>query len=119
MSLPPVGYVRIVERPEGEAPEWVRDAWIGVRLPLCRRGTTQTAGFGVLTGPKSWLGQMWGCLTGRASPMSGYLVEAAQAVEMLGWTRPDAARWWREHGGEIIKPGRIFVFDTAACEQAD
>jgi hypothetical protein len=51
--------------------------------------------------------------------MSGYLVEAAHAVEMLGWTRPDAARWWREHGGEIIKPGRIFVFDTAACEEAD
>lgn len=119
MSLSPVGYVKIVARPEGEAPEWVRDAWIGVRLPLVRRETVQTKGFGVLTGPKSWFGQMWGCLTGRAFPVAGYLVEAAHAVELLGWTRPEAAAWWREHGGAFINPGRMFVFDRSACEVVD
>jgi hypothetical protein len=115
----PAGNVRIIARPEGEAPEWVRDAWIGVRVPLVRREILRTGGFGVVTGPKTWLGQMLGCLTGQAFPATGYLVDAAQAVEMLAWTRPDAATWWRENGGGLIRPGRSFVFDAPACELVD
>jgi hypothetical protein len=118
VSQPSCGFIKIVARPDGEAPEWVRDAWIGVKLPLLRPEVVRTAGFGVVRGPRSYLGQLWGCLTGQSFAVSGYIVDAAHAVEMLGWTRPDAAAWWREHGGAVLNPGRSLVFDAEACEPA-
>lgn len=107
--------VRIVRRPIGEAPDWVRDAWIGSDLPLALSRERRWLAFGVLTMPKTRLRQGWALLTGRGVKLSGYLVNASAAVEILEDVRPDAAAWWREHTPEMLDGKGRFVFDTDAC----
>lgn len=115
MRMPPASVVavEIVQAPIGEAPDWVREAWVGLRLPVmdCRPSFS----FGVLSGPRSWIGQWMAILTGRAERVEGYWVESAGAIALLERIRPDAAAWWRGHVPEFSKPGRVFVFDLPAC----
>jgi hypothetical protein len=114
-----ISTVRIIARPEGEAPEWVRDAWIGLELPLVHAGAVETLGFGVLTGPKyRWVESLL-CRLGRAQRVCGYVVPADEAVERLAGKSPEAARWWRENAARYTQPGAAFVFDVPACEPFD
>jgi hypothetical protein len=106
--------IRIVRAPSGEAPLWVREAWIGVTLPTRARG--RWTGFGVLTGPGSLLGQLWARLRGRAQRIDGFSVDAWQAVERLAAHNPEAAAWWRREAAAFVRPGSVFVFDHGACE---
>jgi len=110
--------VRIVQRPQGEAPEWVRDAWIGLELGLLDPEPISTAGYGVLTGPGNLvLDWLWHFL-GRSKKVEGYRVRADIAVELLSQSRPDAAKWWRDNAAYSVRRGAQFIFDTAACEPA-
>lgn len=113
----PCGRIRIVRRPQGEAPEWVRDAWIGIELPLLNPEVVTAETYGVLTGPKSRLGHWIGRLTGRVLRKSGYLVDANLAVRLLETRNPTAAIWWRTHAGVVVAPGGEFIFDLQACER--
>jgi hypothetical protein len=113
----PNAKIRIIAVPPGEAPFWVRQEWIGLELPLTRYVNPQSAlAFGVLSGPSSWLGQMWGLLRGRADRIVGYAVEAAKAVEILQTKSPDAAGWWHEHAPQSVAPGRYLLFHEHVCE---
>lgn len=62
------GTIRIIARPPGEAPQAVREAWIGLELPLPpgrsghRRGWLTT---GVVSGPRTWWRRVISILTGR------------------------------------------------------
>lgn len=109
--------IRIVRRPEGEAPEWVRDAWIGVEIPVLVPEPVSTFGFGVLTGPKSialdWI--LW--VIGRAKPIAGYVVAADTAVACLMERSPTAAEWWRTEVPYLVRPGARLVFDTPSCDR--
>jgi hypothetical protein len=111
--------VRIVQRPEGEAPEWVRDAWIGLVLPLVIDYPVETKGSGVLSGPKSRLSEWLYFTLGRGRPTSGYVVHADRAVDVLAETQPEAADWWRREAAYFIRQGSQFVFDLPACEPVD
>ena len=108
--------VRITARPEGEAPAWVRDCWIGVELPLVTGCVINSIGFGVLSIPNSLVGQLWAQLRGRSQRMEGYLVKSAVAIEILGTTSPAAAEWWHEHTPQLLRPRECFLFDTACGE---
>lgn len=114
----PAGRIRIIQRPEGEAPEWVRDAWIGLELPLLARDplTYRVVG-GILTMPKTLLGHWLGVLTGRSRLITGYLVDANHAVRLVEARNPTAAVWWRTHAGGSVQPGQGFIFDLPACER--
>jgi hypothetical protein len=113
----PVAKIRIIAVPPGEAPFWVRQEWVGLELPLTRYVRPQNAlTFGVLSGPPSWLGQMWGLLLGRALRTTGYAVEGAAAVDILQTKSPDAARWWREHAPHHLGPRRYLLFHEHVCE---
>lgn len=111
----PKPYVTIVQRPIGEAPEWVRDAWIGLRLPLARRGQRTWWTGGVITGPKSLLATTWALMTGRLESVSGYAVAASIAIEVLSSSNGVAAEWWRQNAATRITKGKLFIFDVAAC----
>jgi hypothetical protein len=108
-------FVTIVRRPLGEAPEWVRDAWIGVRLPLSSRRKGSWRGFGVLSGPKGFFPQLWGVLTGQAFAVTGYLVNAKGAVDLLAEKNPAAAEWWHQNVEKLLNGRSKFVFDEEAC----
>ena len=108
--------IAIVRRPEGEAPDWVRDAWIGLRLPTSRPTQTTTVGFGVVTGPINTLRQCWEQLRGRSLRVSGYAVRASTAVNRLSAHHPEAAQWWRDNASKLIALNRNLIFNAEACE---
>jgi hypothetical protein len=113
---PPAFKVRIVRPPIGEAPEWVRRAWVGLELPLAVPQAVTLETSGVLTGPRSWPGYWWARLTGRLQVVSGYVVASDRAIDLLGRSRPEAAAWWRTHAPDFCQPGAEFIFDAPACE---
>ena len=108
-------FIRIVQRPDGEAPEWVRDAWIGTVLPLSDAQAVTSPGFGVVTGPKTIWGEWWLLLTGRSQRFEGYTVCAADAVNILAGQNPDAADWWRSNVAYMLDGRHDFLFDVPAC----
>jgi len=112
-----VFHIRIVRRPEGEAPEWVRDAWIGVEIPLLCPEPVSTFGFGVVSGPKHIVLDWLLSLIGRAKPVAGFVVAADAAVACLAEREPAAANWWRTEASYSVRPGARFIFDAPACER--
>jgi len=108
--------ITITRRPIGEAPEWVRDAWIDLTLPTSQSSEKHWRGVGVLTGPTKALQLWWALFRGRTVPVTGYLVDSKIAVGLLAEKNADAAQWWRENTPELIASGRGFIFDADACE---
>jgi hypothetical protein len=111
--------VRIVARPIGEAPEWVRDAWIGLQIPLLCSGQRTFRSVGVLSDSDSFLRRLVGWLAGRPAIVSGYVVNARTAVDLLEAHAPQAAAWWRANTSHLLDGSRNFLFDTACCEVDD
>jgi hypothetical protein len=111
--------IRIKSTPPGEAPEHVRQAWIGLEIPVPARftGRRRAFGVGVLSGPKSRLGALLAWLYGRAQRHVGYIVEASVAVDLLASRCPEAAEWWRQHAPRFIEPGRYFMFAAESCDE--
>lgn len=66
-----VARVKIVRAPQGEAPDWVREAWVGLVLPLKESRLTIVTPAGVLSGPRSPMGLFWASLTGGAGQRHG------------------------------------------------
>lgn len=109
--------IKIVRRPIGEAPEWVRDAWIGLSLPLAFKRERGWQSFGVLSGPNRRFPQLWALVIGKASKVEGYLVNAQVAVDRLTKVNPEAAAWWRKQTPELLNGKHCFIFDVNAGER--
>ena len=87
MSEKLTGEIVIIKVPDGEAPLWVRQAWLGITLPCHPFSGPPDSGFdsGVLTGE-------------RVSGMGRVSVPQEQAIQILAKTNPEAAGWWRLEG---------------------
>ena len=110
--------IRIIRIPPGEAPESIRQAWVGLVLPLtpgCER-VCSTHTYGVLSGPRTFLGELFRRLTGRLRRKAGYVVDVQAAIDILEDAAPAAAAWWRENVPHAMRPGRRFLFAPDACE---
>jgi len=109
--------VRIIGVPPGEAPPWVREKWVGLELPVLREGKSmQLRAVGVVTGPRTLIGQLWGRLRGRSRFANGYVVPAREAIEILAQASPEAANWWKTSTPFGREPGRMFLFQEEVCE---
>ena len=109
----------IIHPPIGEAPSGVREGLGGIYvLPLARRRLRKWHGVGVTTGPKTFAGLFWACLTGQTSEVHGDAVNAKAAVDVLAGTNEAAAGWWRENSAHLLNGRKYFVFDSAACREA-
>jgi hypothetical protein len=99
--------IRIISTPPGEAPLSIREAWVGLELPLATTQDQgqQLAGMGVL----SW------------SPcfMTGYVVQGRVALEHLAAHSTEAAAWWRENVPAVLEPGYQFIFPVENCQKLD
>jgi hypothetical protein len=113
---PPAFRIKIVATPVGEAPDWVREAWVGLELPLTHLEEVSVETCGVLSGPTSRVGWWWAGLRGRLYLTTGYCVNSARAIEILRRSRPDAANWWTTNAPRFTHPDEGFIFDAAACE---
>jgi hypothetical protein len=110
-------FIRIIKRPAGEAPEWVRDAWIGLLIPTGQTEPRTFAAFGVLSIPKGLWAEWWTMLRGRALRVEGYTVSAVEAVRILSEKDPRAADWWRENCPALLEGrGGGLTFQTHECE---
>jgi hypothetical protein len=95
--------IRIVSIPQGEAPQWVRHAWIGCELPciLDTCGHVPVPVVGVHT--RSFRGSI-----------AGFSVDQRVALEILHQHNPNAAAWFGDHG--YPRAGERFLFKTECCE---
>ena len=91
-------------------------AWIGLELPLQTAGPQAYFERGVLSPPRNLLALIWIHLTRRIPKVTGYIVNAETAVDLLALHHPEAANWWRSETPDLLKNGRFFGFDLAACE---
>ena len=93
--------IRIIACPPGEAPRAVREAWIGLELPLPagrwghRRVWLTT---GVVSGPRTWWQRVIGILDGRI--------------------QAHAATWWRDNCPYLLDGKRRLVFPADVCQEA-
>jgi len=110
--------VRITKTPPGEAPLEVRNAWVGLVLPL-RRGETgprRILTAGVVTGPRSRLGFLVAALLRRFEPVVGFVIDAAASLEILAEHDASAAEWWRDNAPSTVAPGKALLFHAEVCE---
>jgi hypothetical protein len=114
-------HVRIVKRPLGEAPEHIRDAWIGLLLPveLHFPRVVQGHGLGVLTGLPSWMGAQAALWHGSTGHEKGYVVESSAALDVLAAANPQAAEWWRTNTPHLWERGKWLGFDEECCVVED
>ncbi|MCX6721848.1 MAG: hypothetical protein NTY04_01510, partial [Candidatus Staskawiczbacteria bacterium] len=90
------GLIRIVRMPAGEAPPWVRQAWVGLTLPCC----SEMAFF-----PSS------GVVTDKpVKDRLGVSVPHKEALEILKKRSPKAASWWKSSGFPKQPPNDCFMF---------
>lgn len=112
-------YVKIIATPPGQAPQTVRDAWVGLTLPV-KGGQAETKlGSGVTSLPKSFWGLLFSIFVGRTKPVRGYTVDALTAVEILEKKSPQAALWWRRNTPSLLQSGRALIFQAEVCQEVD
>ncbi|MEK8048500.1 hypothetical protein [Ideonella margarita] len=113
--------LQITNVPDGEAPQWVREMWVGLSVPIAQRDPSPLSvwTFGVLSGPRNivlcWLAYFKGDLR----KARGYLVEVPNAIDALAVKSPEAAAWWRTNTPHLIRPRRYFVFQQADVHVID
>ena len=97
------GTIRITKVPRGEAPLWVREAWVGLELPCVETGTESQDTLSVVTReqvsalrPRTWA------------------VSQQQALWILYGRHYQAAAWWYKHG--YPKACQVFSFAEDEAE---
>lgn len=116
--------IEIVSTPMGDAPLKVRQAWIGLILPLLPGSADvpvrapAVSVFAISTGWQSWL--RW--LFRRPYPavdFTGYYVPSAEAIRILAEGSPHAAQWWRRNMPSLLQFDASLVFDAGCCRLVD
>ncbi|MFA5996731.1 MAG: hypothetical protein WC790_03365 [Candidatus Paceibacterota bacterium] len=92
------GRIKILKIPDGEAPQWVREAWVGLILACC-----PTLGF--------LHGTTRGALSGKevSTRKTGVIAPQNQALAVLEQHDAEAAGWWKAR--DFPQPGQYFFFD--------
>jgi len=88
----------IVAVPPGQAPDWVRQAWVGLEIPV-----VEVEG-----------GDQRGVLGGPAENVDGYKVSGDVAISRLSGVHPKAANWWRDNAPNVLMGALVFKKDV--CE---
>ncbi len=98
--------IYIVRIPYGEAPEHVRQAWVGLELPVVadQKRPTMLEAAGVRTGREQ-------------ESVFGYAVEGKAAIQLLEGQDPAAAAWWRENVPEVVTSEFRFGFAAGDCRR--
>lgn len=109
--------IRIKKVPHGEAPEWVRRAWVGCEMECEHEcGHLPASCVGVLAqqpqkGPLTVRGFL---SLPQEVQIEGYSVPTAAALKVLEKKSKKAAKWFYDCG--YPRAGRAFRFKTDECE---
>src|SRR6185295_18281405 len=97
--------IRILATPAGEAPEDVRQAWVGLEIPLSP-GETKARRIPAVE-----------VLSNQPARSQAYfLVPALEAIARLEAADARAAAWWKDKGPKVLVPGYQLAFPEEACE---
>ena len=112
-------YIRIIKRPDGEAPEDVRDAWVGLLLPVLPHFSRplDRRVLGVLSSPRWRFARRLKLWFGGGYQRRGYPVDTVAAVEILERVKPSAAAWWRKECPGLFNQGRCLFFSEDCCRE--
>ncbi|THH37060.1 hypothetical protein E4Z66_08970 [Aliishimia ponticola] len=111
--------VKIVSTPQGEAPEWVRQAWVGLRVPCLEDAPVSMPAVSAVKGPGTVLGQVFSLLRGKTERKRGYLVSARDVVGLLSLHNEAAAKWWLDNVPNVTDPRQLFLFEANCCQPVD
>ena len=100
--------VKIINIPAGEAPPHIREAWVGLVLPLAEPELRRIRSAGVLNGPGLYFKYIYKFLTGQYTNYEGYVVEGTTAIAILARHNPAAAKWWRENSPYFLNLVSLF-----------
>ncbi|MEI7480488.1 MAG: hypothetical protein WCJ59_02565 [bacterium] len=89
--------IRITSIPNGQAPEWVKNEWIGITIPILP--PVRGVALGVVTGAI-------------VSSQSSYQVSTVQALDLLRKKNRYAAEWFEQNA---VLADR-FCFAATCCE---
>ena len=111
-------FIRIVGVPDGEAPLWVREEWVGLSLPLAQSGTSVRTYFtsGVLTAPKGLLSFLIYITRRRGQTGNRFSCRCRDRSCGLAEKNLEAAAWWQENTVLLNRPGRKFMFQRHVAE---
>jgi hypothetical protein len=112
--------VKIRARPEGSAPEHIRDAWVGLVFDVLPKyqGRLHYHHGGFELAPHGMLRRLYATFFGPRVDFKGYAVDAFEAVSALEANSPEAAAWWRTNEPRVFAPGEgAFVFPACDCEE--
>jgi len=99
-------HIRILATPAGEAPEDVRQAWVGLEIPLSP-GETKARRIPAVE-----------VLSNQPARSQAYfLVPAFWAIARLEAADARAAAWWKENVPKVLVPGYQLAFPEEACER--
>ncbi len=100
---PNLTYVRITKPPPGDAPDDIREAWVGLVLPL-RGGFKQPH--------KMRANQI---VSGDLiEPQEVFLVEGSEALSILSKENYIAANFYTDSLADVVTP--VFTFPVDVCE---
>ena len=104
-------HIRIIKTPRGSAPEWVREAWVGLDTAVRRlsagRSEMIPRRFGVTS---SWRKRFFPWTAPRFQLADFFPVSASKSIEVLQKTEPDAAWWWTENTPHLLHPTARLMF---------
>jgi len=89
--------IKIIAIPNGEAPLWVRQQWVGLILPIAENLPSDAVEVGVL-----------GRKLENSTTTRGYPVETWIAVEKLKIKSVQAGIWWNTHVSKLSIPWLTF-----------
>ncbi len=96
------GRILIIATPPGEAPDWVRHAWIGLELPFQDPK------------PGGCIGEV---LSHKRVYRDGFHVDTETALTILQQANAPATSWWRENVD--LAHMVSLVFDPSVCKVLD
>lgn len=97
-----VEHIRIISTPPGQTPEWVREQWVGLVLPVDEDA------------PNEYEGIQFGIRGGRPKNLGGYPVRTVDAFLALEEASAEAAQWWINNLRLELIPR--LVFSREVCE---
>ena len=111
--------IHVIAVPRGDAPDEIRQAWVGLTLPLAE-GETGSRAFSsdrLCTSLRSRLWYLWLVLTWRKPPdFRVYIVDHNVAFETLSRASPFALNWWRENRPYLFEQKLKVAFYVEECE---
>ncbi|MFC5742086.1 hypothetical protein [Dyella tabacisoli] len=112
--------IRIESVPPGDAPFHIREAWVGLVLPLAERIVDQP----VISASRSVLANKHGFWLSvkrflkrelEEQPTPVYAIDVLAAIDVLQRADPTAAQWWKANTPHLFHEGHLFAFSASCC----